>query len=203
MRARHSALTAITSAVTALLLSAAPTAAPTAFAANDDERAIRLQNDMDAYLTQYPGGTQVSDNALAYRNGDVVIVFPAPDSRTAPPKLGNNVRDTYLAQRLRQQMSVVSAVYGCPDGGWYCFYSDSNFGGRRYQFLNTCSDYASNWGFSNVTSSWVNTNPYSQILTWDYLNGPGLWATPYGLSYSSWVGSLANDRMSFWARTNC
>lgn len=179
------------------------TTAPTALAADDDERRIRLQDEMDAYLTTYPGGSQISDNALTYLDGEVVIVFPVPDSRVAPSGLGSNVRDTELARRVQAQVTSSSSVYGCPGGGWYCFYTDSNFGGRRLQFFSTCADFAADWGFNNSVSAWVNTNPYSQIVALDYSGGPILWVEGYGVSYDNWVGSTANDRMSYWYRTNC
>lgn len=165
------------------------------------------QAEIDAYLRAHPGGVQISDNAVAYRDGEVVIVFPDPGERFAPEGLGDNLRSTALAADVAQDVGAAAAsVAGCPNGTfdhWYCFYTDSNFGGRRLQFLNTCADYASNWGFNNTTSSWVNTNPRSRIVAWDYRGGKALWVEGYGVSYDGWVGSGANDRMSYWTRTNC
>ncbi|WP_353356963.1 peptidase inhibitor family I36 protein [Intrasporangium sp. DVR] len=165
------------------------------------------QQEIDDYLREHPGGTQVSDNAVAYRDGDVVVVFPDPGDTRAPRGLGANVRGTSLAMGLADDMeAAAAAIAGCPYGTldrWYCFYTDSNFGGRRLQFLNTCADHASDWGFNNTTSSWVNTNPNSRIVAWDYRGGDALWVEGSGISYDAWVGPGDNDRMSYWTRTNC
>ncbi|HET6666390.1 MAG TPA: peptidase inhibitor family I36 protein [Intrasporangium sp.] len=200
-----SRISSITSMVAALVLlggtataaspqlEATPTASP--------------QKEIDAYLRAHPGGAQVSDNAVAYRDGEVVVVFPSPGERRAPEGLGGNVRSTALAVGVAADLdAAASSVAGCPSGTfdrWYCFYTDTNFGGRRLQFLNTCADYASDWGFNNSTSSWVNTNPNSRIVAWDYRGGEALWVEGYGVSSDSWVGSADNDRMSYWTRTNC
>ncbi|ADU49540.1 hypothetical protein [Intrasporangium calvum] len=194
-------LTSTTTVLAALLLlgSTAAGAVP--------DRPTGPQREIDAYLRGHPGGVQVSDNAVAYRDGDVVVVFPDPGEPRAPEGLGANVRSVALATELADDLQAAAASYaGCPYGAsdrWYCFYTDSGFGGRRLQFLNTCSDYASDWGFNNATSSWVNTNPDSRIVAWDYRGGTALWVEDQGISSDGWVGSGDNDRMSYWSRSNC
>ncbi|HEY9494928.1 MAG TPA: peptidase inhibitor family I36 protein [Intrasporangium sp.] len=201
----RSRIASITSIVAALVLlgGTATAAAPQLEAASS----AGPQKEIDAYLHAHPGGAQVSDNAVAYRDGEVVVVFPDRGELRAPEGLGANVRSTALAAKVAEDVGLAAASYaGCPSGTldrWYCFYTDSNYGGRRLQFLNTCADYAADWGFNNSTSSWVNTNPNSRIVAWDYRGGEALWVEGYGLSYDNWVGSADNDRMSYWTRTNC
>ncbi|MDV3220439.1 hypothetical protein [Intrasporangium sp.] len=206
IRARVRTITTVTAALL-LAGSTAAAAATVTSTVTSAGTATSPQAEIDTYLRDHPGGVQVSDNALAYRGGEVVVVFPDPGERFAPEGLGDNVRTTSLAAAVAEDVeAAASSVAGCPNGTfdhWYCFYTDSNFGGRRLQFLNTCADYASNWGFNNMTSSWVNTNPRSRIVAWDYRGGNALWVEGYGVSYDGWVGSGANDRMSYWTRTNC
>jgi hypothetical protein len=206
-----SRVSSITSMVAALVLlgGTATAAAPQAASAPQVASAPTAgpQKEIDAYLRAHAGGVQVSDNAVAYRAGEVVVVFPSPGERRAPDGLGGNVRSTALAAGVAADFdAAASSVAGCPSGTfdrWYCFYTDSNFGGRRLQFLNTCADDAADWGFNNSTSSWVNTNPNSRIVAWDYRGGEALWVEGYGVSSDNWVGSSDNDRMSYWTRTNC
>lgn len=205
----RSRIISVTSMVAALVLlgGTAAAAAPQLAYAPQVASSAGTQEEIDAYLRAHPGGTQVSDNAVAYRDGEVVVVFPDPGERRAPEGLGTNVRRTALAAEVTEDLELAAAsVAGCPSGTfdrWYCFYTDSNFGGRRLQFLNTCADNAADWGFNNSTSSWVNTNPNSRIVAWDYRGGQALWVEGYGVSSDNWVGSAVNDRMSYWTRTNC
>jgi hypothetical protein len=50
------------------------------------------------------------------------------------------------------------AVNGCPSG-WFCFYKDINFNGRKLQFFDCSLDgvmqYFAIYGFGNQTSSWL------------------------------------------------
>lgn len=168
-----------------------------------------LQHLIDHQLAAKAGGIQISDNAIAYRGGDVIIVFPNPGERVAPRGLGAHVRATALAQRADAQSQSVTpnTTQNCPAGvfdHWYCFYTDQNFGGRRLQFLTTCSDSANNWGFDNQTTSWVNTNGSIQIGAYDGGNYNGLlWVMGSGVSTSSNVGAVNNDRMSSWRANPC
>ena len=71
----RSRIASITSIVAALVLlgGTATAAAPQLEAASS----AGPQKEIDAYLHAHPGGAQVSDNAVAYRDGEVVVVFPA------------------------------------------------------------------------------------------------------------------------------
>jgi hypothetical protein len=98
----------------------------------------------------------------------------------------------------------VQDVYGCPSGitvkDYYCFYTDSGWGGRRLQFTGQ-TDYgeARDWGFDNQTSSWVNTDSNVRVETFDGVidNQWRLWDMPEN-SRSSYVGDSLNDRMGSW-----
>lgn len=200
-------VTSLFAVLTALLLLGSAAAAAAPGATSSPSGPSGPQAEIDAYLAEHPGGVQVSDNAVAYRDGDVVVVFPDPGEDRAPNGLGANIRTSSLATGLAEDLqAAASSIAGCPydaSDRWYCFYTDSGFGGRRLQFLNTCADNAADWGFNNSTSSWVNTNPDSRIVAWDYRGGTALWVEDYGISSDNWVGTSDNDRMSYWTRTNC
>ena len=102
----RSRIASITSVVAALVLlgGTATAAAP---------QAAGPQRDIDAYLGAHPGGVQVSDNAVAYRDGEVVIVFPDPGERRAPEGLGRNVRSTALATEVSTSWATSSASAAC------------------------------------------------------------------------------------------
>lgn len=170
-----------------------------------DGHAGALQRQIDAQLATTKGGVQVSDNAVAYNGGNVVVVFPNPGQRKAPNGLGANVRNTSLAKAAAAASPASAQLQDCPDGftaHWYCFYTDVNWGGRRLQFKDTCVGKASDWGFDNETSSWVNNNPNAYEYTYDGsgLNGAFLWSMSWGPTQASWVGAANNDRMSSWAK---
>ncbi|MFC6018238.1 hypothetical protein ACFP2T_18765 [Plantactinospora solaniradicis] len=164
--------------------------------------ATQLQREIDEYSRRYPGGLQVSDHALAYRGGGVVVVFPEPGQAYAPDGLGNGVRAAAEDNGLVTPMATAYRR-GCPystvtNADWYCFYTNSNWRGRRLQFRDTCADFASNWGFNNQTSSWVNTHRLRRVYTYDSAGGALLWIESTGISESSWVGASKNDRLSYW-----
>lgn len=173
-----------------------------------------LQQQIDTQLASYPGGTQVSDNAVAYNGGDVVVVFPSTGRERAPDGLGSHVRELEAhALGLTTDAAAVpestAYLHGCPystitNADWYCFYTDKNFGGRRLQFKDTNADYAGNWGFDNQTSSWVNTNHTFDIYTYSVAcSSTLLWIEPTGPASSSYVGAANNDRLSFWTKSLC
>lgn len=198
--------------------SSAPVASPTADPSDPSRaRGSAPQAEIDAYMKEVPGGEQVSDNAVSYRRGDVIVVFPNVGELRAPDGLGSNVRDN--APPLEE--TTVPAAYqeaghpadtsrvatltieGCPysttsTADWYCFYRDDNYNGNRWQFQDTCSDAASNWGFNNMTTSWVNTNPYKVIYAQDTAGAPWMWKEGLGITKSSNVGSTNNDKLSNW-----
>jgi Peptidase inhibitor family I36 len=167
-----------------------------------------LAAEMKELLKLQPGGVQVSDNALVWDSGNTVVVFPSPGEGVAPKGLGANVRPDVLRSIGAQWMispDGIEDVHGCPSGvltkDYYCFYTDRDFGGRRLQFSETCSDFAADWGFNNQTSSWVNTGTNKEIEGWDSQNRYHLWDEPQH-SVSSFVGSSNNDRMSWWSCTH-
>lgn len=195
-----SLLMAVVAAVLVVTLS--PSAAT---AGSSAAGAKALQRQIDAQLAKTQGGVQISDNAVAYNNGNVIVVFPNPGEKKAPAGIGANVRDTSLAKTASAQTPAAVQLQDCPDGftaHWYCFYTDVNWGGRRLQFKDTCVGRASDWGFDNETSSWVNNNGGAYEYTYDGsgLNGAFLWSMPSGPTQSSWVGGTNNDRMSSWAK---
>lgn len=174
--------------------------------AGETEPTGPLAAEMAAALEQQPGGIQLSDNAMAWDGGEVVVVWPGPGEDAAPAGLGDGVRsDVVEALGLTELASPLQAAAGaeargsastCPSG-YYCFYTASNFDGSRYQFSSTCSGYASSWGFDNTASSWVNRNAGRNYHAYDYVGGSRLWTMSPGTS-DSYVGSAADNRMSYW-----
>lgn len=165
-----------------------------------------LTAEMAELLELQPGGVQVSDNAMAWDDGATVVVWPDPGADQAPAGLGSNVRaDVAQAMGLTDvaasaDVSAMGSWSSCPYD-WYCFYTDSNWDGIRYQFSSTCSDYASNWGFNNQTTSWANRGGSGKtIYALDYNGGSLLWDELQGTS-DSYVGSNDNNRMSYWRCT--
>lgn len=170
-----------------------------------------LAAEMEAALDHQPGGVQLSDNAMAWDDGDVIVVWPDPGADAAPFGLGDGVRSgvvealgiTGLAQPFEpfaDDMQARGSASTCPSG-YYCFYTSSNFDGARYQFASTCSAYASSWGFDNTASSWVNRNSGRNYHAYDYLGGARLWTMTPGAS-DSYVGASADNRMSYWTCTS-
>ena len=94
----------------------------------------------------------------------MLLILPNEGEEFAPAGVGENANEEQLEVDENGELAgpdQVADVHGCPSGllkKWYCFYTNANYGGRRLQFSSTCSDFASNWGFDNQTSSWVNTN---------------------------------------------
>jgi hypothetical protein len=93
-----------------------------------------VQTQVDQQLRTYPGGVQTGPGEVSYNGGAVKVVIP-DDSR--------------------------AAAAACP-GGWYCFYENNNLGGRRLQFRDCGgTQYLTNYGFGNQTSSWQNTTKHT------------------------------------------
>ncbi|MFI9007924.1 peptidase inhibitor family I36 protein [Actinosynnema sp. NPDC053489] len=161
-----------------------------------------LAPDVARALAGHPGGVQVSDNAVAWAGGRVVLVLASPGEAVAPKGLGANPR--HRAVRAAGLTGLVDPagvrdVHGCPSGVTkkdnYCFYENRDFGGHRWQFADTCADSAGDWGFSNKTSSWVNTDTDKTIIA--YSGSTRLWDEPEK-SVSSYVGDAKNDKMTRW-----
>jgi len=134
-------------------------------------QAIRLQAEIDRQLQLSPGGTQISHNQIAWRDGHVVMTFLTDSKSIFGPR--------------------------CPSGQ-FCVFEDRDWGGRRMLQFSDCNpsgrfvDLA--WyGFNDETSSWHNR---SAALV-DVYNWAGfeqfLWRSEPG-ARSSWVGSVNNDR---------
>ena len=181
------------------------------------------QQQLDAVMSLRPGGIQVSDNAVVWGNGDVVLVVPSPGQRTAPAGLGNNVRKELLTTPALRRLDTTSSVnsanttsaaqvaqaadawHGCPGGytvkDYYCFYQYSDWGGRRVQFSgDTSPGYADEWGFDNGTTSWVSRDVDCIVEAFNYKNlNPvnRLW-TEQENSMSSYVGSANSNKLSAW-----
>ncbi|WP_129667157.1 peptidase inhibitor family I36 protein [Phytoactinopolyspora endophytica] len=191
-------------------------------ASSDDSPAPTgpLADEMAELLELQPGGIQVSDNALTWDDGDTVVVWPNPGETVAPAGLGENVRSdvveamgsaTLLEQAEAENVSAepgtassdfqaAGSYTSCPYS-YYCFYTGSNYDGTRYQFSSTCSSYASNWGFNNQTTSWVNrAGSGKAVYAFDYKGSSRLWYEARG-SQDSYVGSSDNNRMSYWTCT--
>ncbi|MFC8454422.1 hypothetical protein ACFUK0_35695, partial [Kitasatospora sp. NPDC057223] len=109
--------------------------------------------------------------------------------------------------------SALSAAdwHGCPagqsDNRWYCFYEDSNGGGRRLQWIDPhCSSPISigDYGFRDKASGWSNTtqNPGLNVPVQDDV-GAGDWRTLWSenpVTQVAYVGDGQNDRADrFWS----
>jgi hypothetical protein len=85
-------------------------------------------------------GTTGRDNMGA--NASTILLFAIPFEPQSPAQASN---DPF-------------AVNGCPSG-WFCFYKDINFNGRRLQVsdcsLDGVTQYLTTYGFGNQISSWV------------------------------------------------
>lgn len=172
-----------------------------------------LQARIDQVMHAHPGGRQISTNSIAWDNGRVVLTLPSPGSSRAP---ADTAAILGAAPGTRSGSATPDLAdtdwHGCPYANWfggnhyYCFYSDINFGGSRVQFLycGNVEDNLTNYGFNDVTSSWVNTkglslSPGYTINVYRDVNAAGgsLWQEPPATA-SSWVGSANNDQASSW-----
>ncbi|WP_166348852.1 peptidase inhibitor family I36 protein [Phytoactinopolyspora limicola] len=195
-------VSALAVAAAALLIMPFMVAATASPAGGADELDGARAAEMADLLELQPGGVQVSDNALAWDDG-TVVVWPDPGMERAPAGLGSNVRRD-AAERMgvaglaeSGEVSPMGVYTSCPSS-YYCFYTSTNYDGVRYQFSSTCSGYASSWGFNNQTSSWVNRSGSKKIIyAYESNGGRLLWHQPHP-SQSSYVGSSNNNRMSYW-----
>lgn len=199
----------------ATTVTAAAGGAYTAGATAQPEPSGPLAAEMAAALEQVPGGVQVSDNAMVWDGGAVVVVWPSPGDDAAPLGLGDGVRTDVLAGLGLSEAELGGLVpaaarsaeieprgtsTSCPVG-YYCFYTQSNWDGSRYQLSSTCSASASPYGFDNTTSSWVNRTSNKRINAYDTPPGGGsLWTMGTNRS-SSYVGAADDNRMSAWTCT--
>ena len=180
------------------------------------------QAEIDRIMALQPGGTQVSDNAVVWGDGDIVLVVPDPGRRIAPDGLGHNVRTDLLTTPSMRALDTTAAsnattttasldatadaallsTHGCPGGllvkDYYCFYQYRDWGGRRVQFTGaTATGSAKAWGFNNGTTSWVSNDVDCMVFAYDTKEGRLLWRQPEN-SVSRYVGSSNDNKMSWW-----
>jgi Peptidase inhibitor family I36 len=158
---------------------------------NPADTAIGAQ--MQALMEKYPDAEPISDHELAWNDGSVVLSLPA-DEGDAPVGVDKE------ALCVLGQGSC--AVHNCPSG-WYCFYQNDKFGGRMLKFRDCPSgggtQYLTDYGFENKTTSWVVNRKLSLLNVNDqdgnrgFPPGFNLW-NAHSYSQSSNVGSTNNDR---------
>lgn len=131
-----------------------------------------LQQRIDAQLASHPGGVQTGPGEISYQGGSVKLTIPS-DAAPLP----------------------------CASG-WYCFYQYKNFEGRRLSFRDCGgTQFLTDYGFGNQTSSWRNTTTHL-VIVYDQDTNPyeRLWREPaYGAS--SDVGAAADNRAEFFDTT--
>lgn len=183
---------------------------------------VLLQERVNDALKEAPGGVQISQYEVAWDNGAVVMALPAPGRKGAAPSSPAALKSTG-AVNLRAGAPVTKGetpatkdIVLRPDGtsnscpyspggtDWYCWYTDKDFDGARFQFsYNYCPGSPNgpqinfaNYGRDNQASSWVNNTDYA-IHVWDLANAGGaqLWVE-VGVGNSAYVGAANNDRAS-------
>jgi hypothetical protein len=170
------------------------------------------QAELDRVMALQPGGVQVSDNAVVWGDGDVVLVVPDPGQPTAPEGLGKNIRaDALTSPAMRALATVdqtdgaarIGATHGCPGGlltrDYYCFYQFRDWRGRRVQFTGaTATGDAEEWGFNNGTTSWVSNDVDCTVKAYNTSRSRNpMWEQPEN-SVSSYVGAQHDNKMSYW-----
>jgi hypothetical protein len=148
--ARTAAVLAV-ALVTVLTATAAPAGASTAVAspphpagaAVTGSASSTVQQQVDAYLAEHPGGNQINPTEIAYPGGFVVAL--APVAALAPP-----------APNL-------AAAADCPSG-WFCFYDGINYRYPRGRLSDCGFQDLARWGWTNRTES-VHYNMSSGSVT--------------------------------------
>lgn len=165
----------------------------TAATAATSSAAPTLQQRIDNQIHRY-GGKQVSPFEVSYDHGKAIVVFEMANGKIP------------TASRDRAEVSPASPDStdyweGCPYSSysfgthWFCFYQNQAWnqenGGRMLEFSGGGKQSLVSYGFSNETSSWVNTT--NRIVTVYGGGNADLWAEgPNSDSY--FVGKTANDR---------
>ncbi len=167
------------------------------------EQREALQSEMDATLAVTAGGVQISANEISWQdeNGQVVLVLPLPGQEIAPPSSPAAVPEP--DDTSAEAVDWENCPAGKNDNRWYCFYQNSNFGGRRLQWNHAhCSApmILDNYDFSRKISSWVNTTRDidfwgMKVTVYDLL-GNKLWVEEPWTKVSS-LSSARNDKAEF------
>lgn len=148
-------------------------AGPAAAGAGPAAAASPLQQQIDQQSRLTPGGTQISSNQIAWRNGTVIMTFSQGGVGTL-------------------------AASDCP-AGWFCFWQDADFLNRRLQFLDCGQQDLADYGFRNQTTSWRNRTS-SRIEVWsDDVVDDLLWVEAPN-SMSANVGRADNDLADYFKR---
>ncbi|MEU3002615.1 peptidase inhibitor family I36 protein [Streptomyces sp. NPDC006995] len=172
-----------------------------------------LQEEIEQVLARTQGGVQISRNEIAWDGGEVIMSFPDPGEAQAPVS-------SAAAQRLQAKVTGRSvgtveplqvsggvsaqAADNCPTeifgNDWYCFYQNSDFGGRRLQWnaAHKSPVYFSKYDFDNRTSSWSNKGGKKITVYEDFwVNNPTKLWTEYAHSKDSYVGYAVDNRADY------
>lgn len=167
------------------------------------EQRQALQSDINTTLASTTGGTQISANEISWDDGQTILVLPLPGQEKAPASSPTAVPDAGNTSAEPDSVDWEHCPAGADDNRWYCFYQDSNFGGRRLQWNWAHCDAKLNladYDFSRKASSWVNTTPNKDywgmhITVYDNLVRQ-LWVENPWTKVSS-LGAVTNDKATF------
>lgn len=130
-----------------------------------------------AFLVKHPQASRTSPYQVAWPDG-VVLTWADPRTGHVPVAVADRpdlrAPDSGTAG---SRPATTSDVNGCPSGytvtDKFCFYENGNFGGRMIQFSTQGTKYFADYGFQDLTSSWVNTTgtstdvyEYNYFLYW-------------------------------------
>ncbi|WP_169734300.1 peptidase inhibitor family I36 protein [Hamadaea tsunoensis] len=105
-----------------------------------------LQRQIDSYLATHPGGTQINATDLSYSSGQFIVTFGRPPAGAA---------------------AATTSI--CPSG-WFCFFTDPDYGGLRGKLSSCGWQDLAYWGWDNqVMSAYYNLSTGSV----DFLNHVG------------------------------
>lgn len=157
-------------------------------------------------LAATPGGTRLGSNAVSYRGGDVVMVFPENENGPVRPLAPQQPRHVLSAAEYTPHAGTAGdrpkPPYGtpesCPQGEvtrWFCFYEHRDWNGRMLMFKDCGHQRLTTWNFNDKTSSWANGTG-QWVYVYDHADSTGLlWSEMWG-SASAFVGSADNDKAS-------
>lgn len=162
------------------------------------------------FLTEHPNATRSAKYQVSFASGAVLLNFVPPGQThvTNEASLRPELRQTPEETARSARTATAAAVdwHGCPNSvttAWYCVYENANWGGRMLEFKDCTSsgyyNYLNQYGFLNMTTSWVNTKPLSTVNA--YSSTGYLWTEP-PRSMSSNVGAANNDRAYYLVCTN-